>query len=103
MIRHNGIHSVEKFVEIALYDKDFGYYVRNNPFGKRGDFITAPLISPLFSEMISIWIISFWIKLGKPKKFSFVELGPGNGEFCKTLCRTLGNFPELRNSIKIYL
>ena len=103
MIRHNGIHSVEKFIEIALYDKDFGYYVRKNPFGKRGDFITAPLISPLFSEMISIWIISFWIKLGKPKKFSFVELGPGNGEFCKTLCRTLGNFPELRNSIKIYL
>ena len=103
MIRHNGIHSVEKFVEIALYDKDFGYYIRNNPFGKRGDFITAPLVSPLFSEMISIWIISFWINLGKPKKFSFVELGPGNGEFCKTFCRTLRNFPELRNSIKIYL
>ena len=92
MIIHNGIHSVEKFVEIALYDKEFGYYVRNNPFGKRGDFVTAPLISPLFSEMISIWIISFWIKLGKPKKFSFVELGPGNGEFCKILCRTLEIF-----------
>ena len=103
MIRQNGIHSVEKFVEIALYDKEFGYYIRNNPFGKSGDFITAPIISPLFSEMISIWIISFWIKLGKPKKFSFVELGPGNGEFCKTFCRTLRNFPELKSSIKIYL
>ena len=94
MIRQNGIHSVEKFVEIALYDKEFGYYIRNNPFGKSGDFITAPIISPLFSEMISIWIISFWIKLGKPKKFSCVELGPGNGEYYKTFCRTLRNFSE---------
>ena len=37
---------------------------------KNGDFVTAPLISPLFSEMISVWVISFWIKLGKPKNFS---------------------------------
>ena len=53
--------------------------------------------------MISVWVISFWIKLGKPKNFSFVELGPGNGAFCKTFCRTLKNFPELNKSIKIYL
>ena len=95
MIKNNGTQSVEKFIENALYDKNFGYYLNNNPFGKKGDFITAPIISPLFSEMILIWVISFWIQLGKPKKFSFVELGPGNGEFCKTLCRTLGNFLKL--------
>ena len=83
MIRHNGIHSVEKFVEIALYDKDFGYYTRNNPFGKRGDFITAPLISPLFSEMISIWIISLWIKLRKPKNFHLLNWDQVTESFVK--------------------
>ena len=75
------LYSIDKFIEKALYDKKFGYYSKKNPFGKKGDFITAPLISPLFSEMISIWVISYWIKIGKPKKFSFVELGPGNGVF----------------------
>ncbi|MDC3152567.1 SAM-dependent methyltransferase, partial [Pelagibacteraceae bacterium] len=103
MINLNGTHSIEKFIEKALYNKNFGYYSQNNPLGSKGDFITAPLISPLFSEMISVWVISFWIKLGKPKKFSFVELGPGDGSFCKTFCRTLNSFPESKRSIKIYL
>ncbi len=103
MIFKNGIYAIDEFVDIALYDKNFGYYSQKNPFGKKGDFVTAPIISPLFSEMIFIWVISYWIKLGKPKRFSFVELGPGNGTFCKTFCRTLKNFPEFENSLKIYL
>ena len=48
--------------------KNFGYYMKKNPFGKKGDFITAPNISRLFSEMIAIWTISFWQSLGSPKK-----------------------------------
>ena len=103
MINQNGIHSVDKIIETALYHKSLGYYSKKNPFGKKGDFITSPLISPLFSEMISIWVISFWVKLGKPNKFSFVELGPGNGAFCKTFCRVIRNFPEFKKSVKIYL
>ena len=46
------------------------------PFGKTGDYITAPTISNLFSEIIAIWFISTWEKLGKPKKFNIVELRP---------------------------
>jgi NADH dehydrogenase [ubiquinone] 1 alpha subcomplex assembly factor 7 len=103
MININGTISVDNFIESALYDKNYGYYAKKNPFGKKGDFITAPIISPLFSEIILIWVISYWINLGKPKKFSFVELGPGNGAFCKTFCRTLKKFPEFERSIKIYL
>ena len=103
MILKNQILSVEKFIQLALYDKKYGYYTKKNSFGKSGDFITSPLISRLFSEMISIWIISFWIKLGKPKKFSLVELGPGDGEFCKVLIDVVKKFPEFNKSLKIYL
>ena len=103
MIRKNKTQSIDKFIEEALYSKHFGYYSKNNPFGKKGDFITAPLISPLFSEMITIWVISYWIKIGKPKKFLFVELGPGNGAFCKTFCRIIKKFPEFERSVKICL
>tara|TARA_Y200000002_G_scaffold378107_1_gene384867 strand:- start:3247 stop:4293 length:1047 start_codon:yes stop_codon:yes gene_type:complete len=103
MIKSNYTQSIDKFIESALYSKSFGYYSNNNPFGKKGDFITAPLISPLFSEMISVWVISFWIEIGKPKKFSFVELGPGNGALCKTFCRIVKKFPEFEKSVKIFL
>ncbi len=103
MTFQNGVLPIDEFIEVALYDKNFGYYSQKNPFGKKGDFITAPLISSLFSEMITVWAISYWIALGKPKKFSFVELGPGNGAFCKIFCRTIKNFPEFEKSVKIYL
>ena len=103
MINLNGVQSIDEFIENALYDKNYGYYSKKNPFGLKGDFVTAPLISPIFSEMILIWVISYWISLGKPKKFSFVELGPGNGTFCKTFCRSLKKFPQFKNSVKIYL
>ena len=65
--------SLDKFINFSLYDKKFGYYMKKNPFGKESDFITAPNISRLFSEMIAIWIISFWQSLGSPKKFNLVE------------------------------
>ena len=51
---------VDKFFENVLYDKKFGYYSSKNPFGKEGDFITAPKISKLYSEMIGIWLVSTW-------------------------------------------
>ena len=47
---------LDKFIELSLYNKNFGYYMKKNPFGKKGDFTTAPNISRLFSEMIAIWI-----------------------------------------------
>ena len=42
-------------------------------------------------------------KIGKTKTFFLVELGPGNGEFCKTFCKTLKSFPEFKKNLKIYL
>ena len=45
---------VDKFLENVLYDKKKGYYTSKIPFGYKGDFLTAPGISNLFSEMIGI-------------------------------------------------
>ena len=89
---------LDKFIEFALYDKDSGYYMKKNPFGKEGDFITAPNITKLFSEIIAIWVITFWKGIGSPKKFNLLELGAGNGEMMKVIIATLKNFPECANS-----
>ena len=85
---------LDKFIELALYDKKYGYYMKKNPFGKEGDFITAPNITRLFSEIIAIWVITFWKGIGSPKRFNLLELGAGNGEMIKVINETLKNFPE---------
>ncbi len=89
---------LDKFINFSLYDRRFGYYMKKNPFGKKGDFVTSPNISRLFSEMIAIWTIGFWHSLGSPKKFNLVELGAGNGEMMKIIIESFQKFPTLLKS-----
>tara|TARA_Y100000591_G_scaffold315631_1_gene323417 strand:+ start:198 stop:1250 length:1053 start_codon:yes stop_codon:yes gene_type:complete len=102
-IKKNGEIPLDKFVDLSLYNKKFGYYMKKDPFGEQGDFITAPNISRLFSEMIAIWIISFWKNLGSPKKFNLVELGAGNGEMMKILIESFQNFPLFLKSCNLVI
>ena len=102
-IKSNKLIPIDEFIEKVLYEPNKGYYTKKIPFGSQGDFVTAPTISNLFSEIIAIWVVSSWEKLGKPKKFNFVELGPGDGSLAKVLVNTFKKFPDLDNSINIYL
>tara|TARA_Y100001970_G_scaffold290636_1_gene425118 strand:- start:758 stop:1801 length:1044 start_codon:yes stop_codon:yes gene_type:complete len=95
--------SLDKFINQSLYNKISGYYMKKNPFGKKGDFITSPNISILFSEMISIWIIALWKKLKKPKKFNIVELGAGNGEMMFNIIKTSNQFSFFKNSCNFFI
>jgi NADH dehydrogenase [ubiquinone] 1 alpha subcomplex assembly factor 7 len=99
--KKNDLFTLDKFIEESLYNEKHGYYMKKNPFGKSGDFITAPNISLLFSEMIAIWIISFWEKLDCPKQFNLIELGAGNGQMMNVLVRTFNKFPKFKSSCKI--
>ncbi|MBD1164496.1 SAM-dependent methyltransferase [Pelagibacterales bacterium SAG-MED13] len=94
---------LDDFIDFSLYDKKFGYYMKKIPFGQKGDFITAPNVSRLFSEMIAIWIISFWESLGSPKKFNLIELGAGNAEMMKILIESFKKFPNFFNSCNIFI
>ena len=94
---------IDKFIYNALYQKNYGYYAKKNSFGKKGDFITAPEISFIFSEMIAIWVISMWEHLSKPKSFNLVELGPGSGKMCSTMIGVFKKFPLFFNSCNIFL
>ena len=102
-IKKSGEIPLDKFIDLSLYSKKFGYYMKKNPFGKKGDFITAPNISRLFSEMIAIWIISFWKNLGSPRNFNLIELGAGNGEMMKVLLESFQNFPSFLESCNIII
>ncbi len=94
---------LDKFINMALYDEKKGFYMKKNPFGKDGDFITAPNITRIFSEILAIWVVTFWKSLNSPKKFNLIELGSGNGEMMKVIIQTLKNFPECYESCKFMI
>ena len=89
---------LDKFIDFALYNKKRGFYMKQNPFGSKGDFITAPDISIIFSEMITIWIVSFWEYLNKTKKINIIDMGGGNGEMMSRIIKTSLKFSSFNKS-----
>ena len=94
---------LDKFMNEALYNRKNGFYMKKNPFGSKGDFITSPNISILFSEMLSIWTISFWKNFKNPKKINLIELGAGNGQMIYDMINSFKNFPEFYKSCKFII
>ena len=74
--------SLSRFIFLCLYEENHGYYQKNR-IGT--DFVTAPEISQLFGECISIFIASINQKIGNIR--DFCELGPGNGTLTKDLSK----------------
>jgi len=95
------ILTLDKYINEALYNSKTGYYMKKNPFGLNGDFITSPNISILFSEMIAVWVVSFWEKLKFPKRFNLIELGAGNGEMMSQMLKSFNKFPSFQKSCQI--
>ena len=101
--KNSKILPIDKFFNNVLYDNKFGYYNSKIPLGEKGDYITSPKISNLFSEMIAIWIVSSWESFGKPNNLSIIELGPGDGSLTNTLLKSFKKFPEFNSIKKIFL
>lgn len=81
-IKDKGPLDLYTYTSLCQTHPIYGYYsskVSTQIIGDGGDFITAPEISPLFGEMIAIWVVSYWEQMGKPKVLHLVELGPGQG------------------------
>ena len=52
--QHSGAISFRRFMEMSLYEPALGYYVAGQrKLGADGDFVTAPEISPLFSQCVA--------------------------------------------------
>ena len=99
---NKGYIPIDKFIEICMYDNKNGYYINNNPIGRKGDFITSPEISQLFGEIIGLYIIDYWKKYIK-RSFNLIELGPGRGTLIKDLINISKKFPKYLSSMNLRL
>lgn len=74
---HNSSIPFREFMRMALYEPGLGYYVAGlRKIGKEGDFITAPEISPLFSQCLANQCAQVLTELGGG---DMLELGAGSG------------------------
>jgi len=88
LIAATGPLSVPQYMELCLHDPQEGYYATRPALGAQGDFITAPLVSQMFGEIIGVWLIETWRRLGRPISFRLVEMGPGDGTLMVDIQRT---------------
>lgn len=86
-IVQTGPLTLAQYMTACLHDPQFGYYATRPALGADGDFITAPLISQMFGELIGVWAISAWQAMGAPERFVLVEMGPGDGTLMADLLR----------------
>jgi NADH dehydrogenase [ubiquinone] 1 alpha subcomplex assembly factor 7 len=100
--RHGPITLADYMAE-ALTHPDLGYYTTSEPFGAAGDFTTAPEISQMFGELLGLWCVDCWQRLGAPDPVLLVELGPGRGTLMADALRAARLAPEFLEAIEIHL
>lgn len=86
-IRAGGPIGLDAFMSACLHDPEFGYYATRPALGEDGDFITAPMVSQMFGELVGLWAVETWALLGKPATFRLVEVGPGDGTLMQDALR----------------
>jgi len=101
-ITADGPITVADYMEACLSDSEYGYYMLGDPFGLKGDFITAPEISQLFGELIGLWAVDYWTRMGQPA-FHLVELGPGRGTLIADALRASALRPEFLQACNLHL
>lgn len=102
-IAESGPVSVADFMQLALAEPGIGYYATREPLGAAGDFITAPEISQMFGELIGLWCVDAWDRLGRPAPFILAELGPGRGTLMADALRAARLRPDFLGALRLHL
>ena len=93
--------SISNFMNEALFNAKYGYYINQNPLGKQNDFITAPEISQVFGELIAAYLINLWQNNYDQNEINLVEMGAGKGTLMQDFLKTASKIPNFMDKISI--
>jgi len=102
-IEMTGPISVADYMAQCLCHPRHGYYMKKDPFGIQGDFITAPEISQTFGELLGLWAAICWQQMGSPSPLHLVELGPGRGTLMMDALRASKAVPGFHDALTVHL
>jgi SAM-dependent MidA family methyltransferase len=81
--RLNGSMRFDEYMAACLYEPGLGYYSSSSEkFGAQGDFVTAPMLSPLFGACLGRQCVQWLVQLqesGNSGSDGLLEFGAGNG------------------------
>ena len=103
LIRAGGPMTVADYMAICLGDPEHGYYMRRDPFGRAGDFVTAPEVSQMFGELIGLWAVATFEAMEAPRRFVLAEAGPGRGTLMADLLRAAKVRPAFLAAAEVHL
>jgi len=102
-IAQSGPITIAQFMTAALHDPQGGYYATRPALGDDGDFVTAPLISQMFGELVGVWAASAWALMGEPPCVRLVEMGPGDGTLMVDVLRAARAAPGFLQAAEVWL
>lgn len=104
-IREHGPIPFSRYMEMCLYDPEFGYYSRNAAqFGKAGDFYTSSDVHAVFGRLLARQFDEMWRVMGSPQRILVKEFGPGGGLFAQdVLDWSEKKFPEFFQALRYEL
>ncbi|MFV0384613.1 class I SAM-dependent methyltransferase [Paracoccus sp. (in: a-proteobacteria)] len=102
-IRATGPMTLADYMELCLLHPQHGYYSTRDPFGRAGDFTTAPEISQIFGEICGLALAQAWLDQGRPAPFTLAEPGPGRGTLMADMLRVLRSAPGMTDAAQVAL
>ncbi|MHA1523186.1 MAG: class I SAM-dependent methyltransferase [Alphaproteobacteria bacterium] len=102
-ITQHGPMGLDRYMALCLGHPEHGYYKTRDPFGRGGDFVTAPEISQMFGEILGLWCADMWEKIGRPTPVGMVELGPGRGTLMADMLRAAQVVPAFARALNVHL
>lgn len=86
--QNNGHIPFAELMNLALYTPQLGYYNNHlRKFGREGDFITAPNLTPLFAQTLAVQLRHLLTQT----QACIYEFGAGTGELATDLLNALGD------------
>jgi SAM-dependent MidA family methyltransferase len=108
-IHKSGVLPFARFMELALYCPDSGYYETKRDIGRRGDFYTSVSTGPLFGELLAFQFATWLDELktlstspaSRQPSLCLIEAGAHDGSLAKDILAWLqSSRPELFGQIE---
>jgi len=105
IIQSEGPMDFARYMEMALYDPDHGYYATDRPkVGKEGDFITSVSVGQCFGLILARRLHDLWAEMGEPDHFGIIEPGSHDGALCADILGEIrSSSPRFFAAVKYHL